>query len=43
MLRDRYGVYLDASYTILTNTAVGNKGAILKGQGQIRTGVLVRF
>lgn len=43
MFQDRLGVYLDASYTVLTDTATGNKGAILNGQGQLRAGVLVRF
>lgn len=43
MLYDRFGVYLDASYSVLTNAALRNKDAILNGQGQLRAGVVVRF
>ena len=43
MINDRFGVYLDGGYSVLTRTVREGKEAILDGQGQLGLGGLIRF
>ena len=43
MLSDKFGLYLDGGYSVITQTVKESKESILDGHGQLGLGGLVRF